>query len=129
MIVSTGNREHIFDLILLSDIVDRPICMFSASIKSSERLFVKKNSVAMAIKDFLKDFHSNQIMEDCFSCLLVNCAELKLIVANLIVLGFEGNADFQKFILYFFKNLLNFLWDFPIVMVRKLLTFCSNSPK
>ena len=59
MVISAGDRKHIFDLILLSDIVDRPICMFSTSIESREGFLVQKHSVTVAIEDFLKYLHSN----------------------------------------------------------------------
>lgn len=127
MVFSIGNRKHVFDLILLSNIVNRPICMFAASVEGGKWLFVEKNSVAMAVEDFFEDFHRNQIVEDCFSCFFVNGAELKLIVGDLIVLGFERNTNFQKLILDFFEDLFDFLRDFGIVMVRELLTFRSDS--
>ena len=101
--------------------------MFAASVEGGKWLFVEKNSVAMAVEDFFEDFHRNQIVEDCFSCFFVNGAELKLIVGDLIVLGFERNANFQKLILDFFEDLFDFLRDFGIVMVRELLTFRSDS--
>ena len=59
MVISAGNRKHIFDLILLSDIVDWPICMFSTSVESREGFLVQKHSVTVAIEDFLQDLHSN----------------------------------------------------------------------
>ncbi len=37
----------------------------------------------------------------------------------------ERNTDFQELILYLFEDLLYFLWDFSIVMVRKLLALCT----
>ena len=59
MVISAGNRKHIFDLILLSDIIDWPICMFSTTVESREGFFVQKHSVTVAIEDFLQNLHSN----------------------------------------------------------------------
>lgn len=64
-------------------------------------------------------------MENCLSCLLINGTELKLIVSYFIMFSLERNTDFQELILYLFEDLLYFLWDFSIVMVRKLLALCT----
>jgi hypothetical protein len=91
--------------------------MLSTSVESREGFLVQKHSVTVAIKDFLQDLHSNQVVEDCFSCLLINGTELKLIVSHFIVLSLERNSDFQELILHFMEYLLYFDWDFSIVMV------------
>lgn len=103
--------------------------MFSTSVESCERFLVQKHSVTVAIEDFLQDLHSNQVVKNGFSRLLVNGTELKLIVSHFIVLSLERNSDFQELILYFIEYLLYFDRDFSIVMIRKLLTFCTYPSK
>ena len=91
--------------------------MLSTSVESREGFLVQKHSVTVAIEDFLQNLHSNQVVEDGFSRLLVNGTELKLIVSHFIVLSLERNSDFQELILDFIEYLLYFDWDFSIVMI------------
>jgi len=87
---------------------------------------MQQNSISVFIKCFLKNFHGNQIMIDRFACFFINCSEFKLIIGNLVVLCFEWDTNIEEFRLYFSHNLLYFARHLPIVMIRKLLIFCSN---
>lgn len=66
-------------------------------------------------------------MEDGLASLLVNGTELKLIIRHFVVLDLEGDSDFQQLALNLLHDFLNLAWEFAIVMVRKLLVFCTNT--
>ena len=66
--------------------------MLSTSVQLFERFLVQENGVAMLIEDFLQNFHCNQVVVDCFACIFVDSAELKLIVSDFIVLSFKGRS-------------------------------------
>lgn len=54
---------------------------------------MKKDSIAVTIEGFLENLHDNQVLINGFSCLLVDAAELELVIGHFVVLGLEGNAN------------------------------------
>lgn len=69
--------------------------MLSTSVEADEGLLMQEHCVTMSIEGLLEDLHSHQVVENWFTGLLVNSTELELVVGHFIVLGFEGDADFQ----------------------------------
>ena len=65
-------------------------------------------------------------MIDSFSCIAINGTELKLIESNFVVFSFESDAYLKHFFLHLSERLLYVDWDFTIVVIWKLLTFCTN---
>lgn len=95
------HREQIFKLVILVNIVNWPVCVFSTSIELYERFFMKKSRITFLFKEFFDQFHGKKVLIDSFSCISIKAWILELVIGHFIVPGFERKAYFKELIFNF----------------------------
>jgi hypothetical protein len=91
--------------------------VFSTAVHVEERFFMEQDFKSSSGKGFLQDFHHDHVLVDALACFQEEWTELKLIDGDFVVSGLDWDTQFQEFVFDFLQDVLDFMWDLPVVMV------------
>ena len=108
---------------------NRPVIMFTRTVNTGKRFFMKKTFHAMFACNFFQCLHYNLIMIYRNICLGINRCKFVLCRGNFIMLCFCSHAKFPEFLIYIFHKSSDSLTNRSKIMIVQFLPFRRHCAK